>query len=490
MDRIIPVVIVVAYIAATIVIGMLYVRRQKNTKTYFVAGRAMPAIMVGALLFGESVAGAGTVGSAATAFKIGLTSVWANWGLAIGCVVFLIFVSKFIYTMGVMKGCMSVPEVFRQFFDTRCRLVMLINIAVVYFIFFSIQAPAAASILSPLLGSPLVPTIIVFAALFVGLAIFGGIQGVAAMNILNSVIMIGGMAIVMFKSVAYVGGFSELYASVPRSYFSVMQPDAWTASAQGLGAAIGCIGSAVLAGAVFSAKSLKSAYKGILSGSVIIPFALIPAVIGIAASVAIPDAPANSALYLMAQKLGPVYSGLISMAVLAAIMDSAGMLLIVTTTLTRDLYKPYFNPNATDKQMMTFARVMAVIIGITGTWFGMGASSILGTLLGAFQIRSIVGLVLLVAALWPRVTKEAAFWSMLVGGVLAAFWFFAGNPFGMQPLWPGAAVTLIILIVMSKLSKDAISPGYAMYMELREKMKLQGAPQETADSGYDTTAAG
>ncbi len=56
-------------------------------------------------------------------------------------------------------------------------------------------------------------------------------------------------------------------------------------------------------------------------------------------------------------------------------------------------------------------------------------------MLGAFQIRSVVGVVLLAALAWPRVNNRAAFWSMMGGGIVAAGWFFAGNPFGIAPLW-------------------------------------------------------
>jgi len=80
-----------------------------------------------------------------------------------------------------------------------------------------------------------------------------------------------------------------------------------------------------------------------------------------------------------------------------------------------------------------------------------------------------------VALAWPRVTKDAAFYSMLAGGIVAAFWHFAGNPFGVQPLWPGAGVCLLILIPMTLLSKEKVSPGYRMYLEAQAQLKAMEA---------------
>ena len=121
------------------------------------------------------------------------------------------------------------------------------------------------------------------------------------------------------------------------------------------------------------------------------------------------------------------------MAILAAIWSTGpSLLLIVSTTVTRDFYHGVINKNATDRQQLNCTRLTALIIGIGASLLGMQASSILNSMLGAFQIRSVVGLVLVVALFWKRVNSHSAFWSMLFGGIVAAVWFFSGNPFGMS----------------------------------------------------------
>jgi Na+/proline symporter len=465
---------VVTYILVTIVLGAWYARRQKDTETYFVAGRSMGFIMVAALLFGELMAGAGTVGSAATAWRIGLSSVWANWGMAIGSFLFIIFVSKVYHAMGHVKGAMSVPEVFGLFFDNRSRKVLMLILSVVYFIIFSIQAPATAIILSPLFGTDYTSTVWVLAAMFIGITAFAGLEGVAGMNILNTIFMVGGMLIVAIKAITYAGGLGAIYAAVPPTYFSVFQPDLWTVTAQGLGVAIGCLASATYVTATFSADSLKTANRGIAVASIIvIIFALVPSFLGICASIIIPDLPANASLYNIAQHFGPIYGGIISLAILAVMMDSGATMLLVTTIVTRDLYIPLF-PNSTDKQQLIFSRVAAIVLGAIGTSFGLQAGSILNQVLGAFQIRSVVGVVLLIALYWPRVSKDAAFYSMALGGIMAAVWHFTGNPFGVQPLWPSLVICLVVLIPMSLISKEKVSPGYKMYKEVMAEYKAKG----------------
>ena len=198
----------------------------------------------------------------------------------------------------------------------------------------------------------------------------------------------------------------------------------------------------------------------------VVPYAVLPALIGMAAKVAYPGMSPAIALFGMANAMGPVMGALASIAVIAAIFSTApSLLLIVSTTVTRDLYVGLINPEATDRQQLVMSRTIVVIIGVVGTIIGLNAASILNTALGAFQMRAFAGLVLAIALFWPRVTKEAAFYSLTVGSLLAAIWFVAGNPFGVQPLWPSIVVGLLILCVITMHSTESVSEGYRKYRE-------------------------
>ena len=170
------------------------------------------------------------------------------------------------------------------------------------------------------------------------------------------------------------------------------------------------------------------------------------------------------------------------MAIIAAIWSTApSLLMVISGTFTKDFYRVVIKPDATEKQQMRFSYVVIVIAGVLGTWLGLGAKSILNQMLGAFQIRSIVGIVLLAALVWPRVNSRSAFWSMLLGGLTAAVWFFAGSPFGVAPLWPGALVCLVVLVPLTLMSKQKISDGYQKYLDAQKELpenKIAAQPAE------------
>ena len=73
--------------------------------------------------------------------------------------------------------------------------------------------------------------------------------------------------------------------------------------------------------------------------------------------------------------------------------------------------------------------------------------------------------------------SEVNWLSMLGGGVVAMAWFFGGKPFDIEPLWPAAIVCLVILIPMTLMSKEKVSPGYLRYQEAVREMEEEAAAE-------------
>lgn len=471
-----PAIIMIAYMVLTIVIGLYLTKTNKTIQEFFVAKRGLGITLIIPLLFAELIAGAGTIGNAASAFSSGFSSVWANWGMAIGCFLFVVFVAKFYRVVGAKMGVMSVPEAYKVLFDTKTRLVLLLIVCVVYGIIFAQQPTAAASILSPMFGVNYEVMVWLTAAFFIILTLTGGMKGLAWMNVVHSFVMYVGMGIAAWACLKQVGGYSVLQAKLPATYFSFAQPDIWTVIAWGIGTALSFLAAATVVGVCFGAQSLKKANYGILLGGfLVIPFALMPALIGMAAKVQMPTIKASTALFSMANFTGPWIGGIAAMAIIAAIFSTApALLLIVSTTLTRDLYKGIIKPEATEADQMKFSRIAILILGIICTFLGMKATSILGQMLGAFQIRSVAAVVLAAALLWPRVNATAAFWASVAGGTLAAVWHFAGSPFGIAPLWPSCALGLALLVILTLMAKEPVSEGYKKYQAALKEAELDG----------------
>lgn len=463
--------IMFAYLTLTLGIGIYMARNNKTVKDMFIAKRGLPVLLVIPLVFGEVLGGAGTVGNSAEATRMGMSAVWATWGLALGCIAYALVFSKFFRVLGVTKGIMSLAEGYEIIFDKRTKVVMLIIVALVYSILFALQPVAAAAILAPMFGVDMGVMLAIVGALFIIIAASGGLKGLAWVNVIHSFVMYLGLLIVAAAAVSIVGGISALKLSAPTEYLSFFNPSIGTVIIWIIGTTLSQMNSALMVNISLGGKTLQAANRGIIAASfLLIPFALFPAIIGVAAKIAMPDVAANQAMYVLAESISPWMGGLASMAVIAAIFSTApALLLVVSTTLTQDLFKGFIKPNASTKETMIFARLCILLIGILAVYLGSKTSSIFSSMLGAFQIRSIAGIVLLFALFWPRVNARAGFWSILFGGSTAAFWFFTGNPFGIEPLLPAAVIGITTLLVLTLMSKDPVSKGYALYQDLQDK---------------------
>ena len=145
------------------------------------------------------------------------------------------------------------------------------------------------------------------------------------------------MAVSAVKS---VGGIDVLRSNLPEHYFSIIGSHPMTTLASALGTAISFLASSNVTTVLFGSKDQKNANRGIiLAGIMVLPFALLPAIIGMCAKVALPEINASGALFQMVNSLGTIHSGILSMAIIAAIWSTAPTLLvIISATLTKDLY--------------------------------------------------------------------------------------------------------------------------------------------------------
>jgi len=109
---------------------------------------------------------------------------------------------------------------------------------------------------------------------------------------------------------------------------------------------------------------------------------------------------------------------------------------------------------------------------------GKNAPSILGQLTGATQIKSIASILLLISLRWKRVGKNGAFYSLLSGSLTAIIWHIAGNPYGVQPLWPALLLSMAVLLAFTLPAGKACSKEYENYQEIMKTYEALPADRQ------------
>lgn len=462
-------ILVIIYMITAMLFGVLMMKRNTTAARYFVSRKEFGVILIVPYIFSEMISGGGTIGIAQTGYTTGISSVWVNWGMVLGIIVFLYLASDFYYIVGHKMNCLTVPEAIEFRFDRRCRLLVMAMLCLSFLIMFASNSKAIALVVEAFTGVDWKIWSFAFGLMFIVVAITGGQKGVVFTNLLHSAVMLFGLGTACIVGLKYAGGIDVLQAELPESYFNLAYPSASKAVAQCASSCCSFIISSPLTAMVFGGKNRKAVKTGFwISAVIMFCFALAPALIGITAKYLLPEtAETASVIYRMPSEVSWVLGVIVVMGIVAALFSSSpAVLLLSSTMITNDLIS-LFKPCMTDKEKLTVSRILIAVLGFVCTLLGMNVQSHLSQLSGAFQIRAIAGVVVLIGIYWGRVDANAAFWSMLVGGLVSAVWHFANlaSSTGISAFWMALIAGMPILLILTGLNRKGSAPGYVLWRQ-------------------------
>ena len=465
-------VIILAYFVITLLVSFFC--RQKNTalQKMLAAPQELGVMFMVPLIFSGLFGGSTVTGTISSAFIGGVSSAWYLIGTAIGCVVFLVLVFPFYRAMSVVKNSVSIPDAYYHRFDSRTKTLMVLVIVVTNALALSTIPLSTAGIIANITGLDYEATVWVCCAVLIGMALLSGLKGVAAMNIVHTVIMFLGLIVLLVPCMKETGGVQTLIRELPEDYFDITATGPSSIVAVLLGAILAVITSPLAFMTVVSSDKPRSAKLSMyICAALIIPFAVCLILIGMSCKVIAPNAVSNVVLYDVAKSFSPICYVFISMSVLAATFSTApASLLSIITTLNNDIYC-VVKKDATEKEQKLFVNVGVVVLAVVLMLIGKNAPSILGQLTGATQIKSVASVVLIASLYWKRVDNNGAFYTLLIGSIVAMGWHMAGNPFGIQPLWPALAVSAVVLVAFTLTKKEAVSESFSNYQHIMDEFR-------------------
>lgn len=158
--------------------------------------------------------------------------------------------------------------------------------------------------------------------------------------------------------------------------------------------------------------------------------------------------------------------------VAAALSTSAGLLLVISTSVSHDLLKRTLAPNITDRQELMWARVAAGVAVALSTWFGINPPGFVAQVVAfAFGLAAASFFpAIILGIFYKRMNSAGAIAGMVVGIVFTlsyiiyfkfvnpaanveANWLFGISPEGIGTL--GMLINFIVAYVIHKLTGDA-----------------------------------
>lgn len=151
----------------------------------------------------------------------------------------------------------------------------------------------------------------------------------------------------------------------------------------------------------------------------------------------------------------PWIVGVVLSGILAAVMSTLScQLLVCSSALTEDFYKPFLRKSASQKELVWVGRAMVLVIAILAIWLARDPNSkILGMVSYAWAgFGAAFGPVIVLSLLYRNMTKEGALAGMIVGAVTVLVWKQYAW-FNLYEIVPGFIFGMIAIVIASKLSK-------------------------------------
>ena len=418
--------ILILYIVALFAISWFAKKRSEGTtENYALAGRKLNAPLIGVSIIGLAVGGASTIGVSEHAFKVGLSAGWytAAWG--IGAIVMGMFLAEKYRKANIT----TVSELIEKHHDSKAVVLGVICQIIIQLVIISLQYIAGGSIISAIMPEiDFKVGVMISAVTFIGITFIGGMWSASLSNILNIILIYGGIAIATVIQFAKVGGLGGLEMKLPANV-------PWFDPIAGVGVT-GIMSWIVVLVTVnlslqsiiqisLGAKDAATARKGFVWGGILmIPVGFMSALLGICAKAAYPTANAALALPQAIVELQPLLAGLTLAALWAADVSTACNLLLSAGTLfSKDIYKRYINPACDESKQLSVMRWSVIISGIMTVGMAMMVSGILNTIMMSLSLTAAFSIIVIVALFFPQYAcKAAGFNTMLVGLVLLIAW--------------------------------------------------------------------
>jgi len=464
----------ILYLAAMMLIGVIYYYRTKSMSDYLLGGRQLNAWVTSLSAEASDMSGWMLLGLPGFAYAAGVEAAWIALGLILGTWANWRFVAQRLrqYTE-LANDSLTIPDFLQNRFEANGQSLRIIS-AVFIFIFFLIYTSsgfvAGGKLFNTVFGLDYTTSLLITASVVIFYTFLGGFMAVCWTDFCQGILMFFAILIVPLTAMYYVGGPSDTLEALhainpellnpfttadgtPLSLLSVISLLAW-----GLGY-FGQPHILVRFMAIRSAAEIKQATHIAMTWVIISLGAAV--LVGLVGRVYLPTPLEGSAvetvyMVLTDDLFTSFIAGIILSAVLAAIMSTASSQLLVTASaISQDFYKALLRPNAGDKELVWVSRWTVILVSVFAIVLALNPNNLVLDLVAYAWagFGAAFGPPLLMALFWPRTTKNGALAGIIVGGLTVLVWKnFIG--LGLYEIVPGFVLSLLAIVGVSLLDSQ------------------------------------
>lgn len=458
----------VAYLLLVLYLGLRAYKRTHNLGDYILGGRKLGPTVTALSVGASDMSGWLLLGLPGAIYLSGLSEVWIGIGLVLGAWFNWWCVARPMRVYSELaNNSLTLPDYFENRFQDKTRLLRLLSAAVIllFFTFYTASGLVGGAILfANSFDMDYFVALYLGGVIIVSYTFVGGFLAVSWTDAIQATLMLAALLITPVVVVFDAGGPSELWAQMetinPGStslfdglgVLSVVSLLAWGLGYMGQPHILARFMAAESPRKLFTARRIAMSWMLIvLLGSV---------TTGLAGMVYFADQPLDNPetvfISLSQTLFNPWVAGIITAAILSAIMSTIdSQLLVSSSVISEDFYRVFVRPEATDKELLLVSRIAVVSIALLALTIANDPESrVLDLVSYAWAgFGAAFGPIILLSLLWRQTTAWGAIVGMLTGALTVVIWSnLSGGIFELYEIVPGFLLASLAVFVVSKIS--------------------------------------
>ncbi|MBW3021402.1 hypothetical protein KY328_00630 [Candidatus Woesearchaeota archaeon] len=425
MVALIDTLIIAAYAVVLVIIGVVFVKKQKTSEDFFLAHRSLGFFHGMATIF-STIAGGGVIFSLlALSYEFGISIVWYYVAGLAGFIIFTLAVPR-IKQIADENSYITLTEVFSHRLSKRCSLVSALITIVIFACFVIVNFVVAGNILNLIFGINLSYAILLFAFIVIAYSFVGGFRAVVWTDIFQMGWIVAAFAVLLVFLFRKAGSLAVL-AELPAKYLDPFGMGLPLIIGLFIATIVALFGSQDIFQRVYASKdSRTSKYSLIIAALLLMVIAVLIVIIGMIVRYLFPSIDPASVVAVIGTELLPVgLIGFVLVGFLALANSTADSeLLTSASTIIRDfgLFKN------TRLKVVWRNRFTLLIIGLVSLVVALFSPSIVDVIIAMYSWFGILGMNVIAALFWRKVKERAVFYSLAVGfGISTVYSIITGD---------------------------------------------------------------
>ena len=456
------------YLVVLLALGWWAGRGSGSVSGYYVANKQLPSWVIA---FSSNSTGESAwllLGLTGMGYTIGIHALWIILGEVLGVAIVWALVAQPFKAWTDRYNSITVPDYLEARFRDSGHVIRWLSLLIIVSMvtaYTAAQLTAAGKAFASFLGTSYVAGALIGAAVILYYTTVGGFKAVAYSDLLQGILMFGGLLALPFVAMSATGGWTATMAQLNATDPTLLRPmGSYGMSIEGFVSAIGFMGIGLaflgapqLLSRFIAARSRRDIREGgLIAVLCIIVFDVGAVFGGMAGRVLFPvlDDPETILPVIASALLPAIFTGIYLAIVLAAIMSTADSLLIMASaTVVRDIVQRIYRPDESERWLTLYGKATTAVIGTVALLFALGEVRVIFW----FVLFAWSGLacaftpVVLCSLFWKRTTRAGAIAGMLGGFLTAIIWVLALKPYtyNLYEMIPGFIVGFGLTIGVS-----------------------------------------